>query len=88
VKGYAFASAALLAAWSAGCGKDVSGDTWLVAAGGDTATVAEVGAAWDGLGDEGREVFTSKDNPLGDFLLAFSRKMMIEMEMAGLPRNS
>lgn len=66
---------------TAGCGSGVSGDTWLIAAGGDSVTVSEVGAAWTGMNDENRAVFTDRDNPLGQFLLAYARKMMLEMEI-------
>jgi hypothetical protein len=66
---------------SIGCGAEVSGDTWLITAGGDTASVSEVGAAWSRLDDAERELFTAKDNALGQFLLAYARKMMLELEV-------
>jgi hypothetical protein len=66
---------------TAGCGSGVSGDTWLIAAGGDSVSVSEVGAAWNRMNDENRDVFTARDNPLGQYLLAYARKMMVEMEI-------
>jgi len=76
-----FAVAGLMLLLSIGCGAEVSGDTWLIAAGGDTASVSEVGTAWNRMDDGDRELFTSKDNPLGQFLLTYARKMMLELEI-------
>lgn len=66
---------------SIGCGSGTSSDTWLIAAGGDTATVSDVGAAWIGLDEQDMEMFSSRDNPVGQFVLAYARKMMLDMEL-------
>ncbi len=62
-------------------GSTVDGRTWLVVTGGDTVTVAEAGLAWDSLGEAEREMFTSRDNPVGEFVLALARKRMVFREL-------
>lgn len=63
-----------------GCGGSVSGDDWLFRLDGRTVTVAEAGAYWDSLPPEVRQGFASGGNPLGDFILAYSRKTLVERE--------
>ena len=72
-----------------GCGGSVSGDDWLFRLDGETVTVAEAGAYWDSLPPEVRQGFTSGGNPLGDFILAYSRKTLVEREAErlGLPSD-
>lgn len=71
-----------------GCGRSVSGDDWLFRLDGETVTVAEAGAYWDSLPPEVRQGFSSGGNPLGDFILAYSRKMLVEREAERLGLQS
>ena len=65
-----------------GCfGSGTTGDTWLVMAGEETLTVADVGMEWDELDEANREVFTRKDNPVGEFIVALARKHLLQQEM-------
>ena len=66
-----------------GNGPDKS--TWLIVAGEDTITVGDVGEAWRRLGDDQRELFTSKDNTVGEYIVTFGRKVLLqdELEQAG-----
>lgn len=68
----------------AGCGRKPDGETWMVVAGTDTVTVSEIGRAWLALSPEAQQRFLSGENPLGDFLLSFARKLMVEDEIARL----
>lgn len=71
-----------------GCGGSVSGDDWLFRLDGETVTVAEAGAYWDSLPPEVRQGFASGGNPLGDFILAYSRKTLVEREVERLGLGS
>jgi hypothetical protein len=75
---------ALLAVILPSCGSRTDGDTWMVLAGSDTLTVSEIGAAWRALPVATQERFLASENPIGDFLLSFARKMMVEDEIRRL----
>jgi len=71
---------ALTAAALASCGRKPDGGTWMIMVGGDTVTVAEVGRVWNSLPERTRQLFQSRDNPLGEFLLSYARRIMVEDE--------
>ena len=66
-----------------GSGPDKS--TWLIVIGEDTLTVGDLGEAWRRLGDDQRELFTSKDNTVGEYIVTYGRKVLLqdELEAAG-----
>lgn len=74
---------------TAGCGRTVSGDDWLFRLDGVTVTVSDAGAYWDSLSPSVQAGFISGGNPLGDFILAYSRKVLVERELErlGIPGN-
>lgn len=77
-------AASILAAVLASCGRAPRGDAWLVIAGEDTLTVADAGRAWTELEEGQRRVFTSGENPVGDFVLGMARRMLVEKELVRL----
>ncbi|MBD3278910.1 MAG: hypothetical protein GF388_11475, partial [Candidatus Aegiribacteria sp.] len=62
-------------------GSSVSSETWLISVGGDTLTVGDLGNAWNGLAPGNREVFTEKDNTVGDYIVTYGRKTLLQMEL-------
>lgn len=64
-----------------GCRKTASGDDWLFRLDGVTVTVSDAGAYWDSLSPAVQAGFISGSNPLGDFILAYSRKVLVEREL-------
>lgn len=79
---------ALAVLFPCGCGRSVSGEDWLFRFDGETVTVAEAGVYWDSLPPEVRQGFASGGNPLGDFILAYSRKALVEREVERLGLGS
>ncbi|NLP04703.1 peptidyl-prolyl cis-trans isomerase [Candidatus Fermentibacteria bacterium] len=77
-------TAVILASLLASCGRGVRGDTWLAIVGEDTLTVADAGHAWTELEDAQRRVFTSGENPVGDFVLGMARRVLVERELVRL----
>ena len=74
--------AAVLSALLVSCGgPSVSSETWLIAAGGDTLTVGELGNAWNRLDPGNREVFTEKENTVGEYIVTYGRKTLLQMEL-------
>lgn len=59
-------------------------DTWLLRSDGSTMTVGEAGEAWLALELRAQEEFSASGNPLGDFVVALGRKMLVEQEMRDL----
>jgi len=67
---------------SFGCSsREVTGETWLVVAGEDTIPVAEIGQIWSDMTEENKDLFTSKDNPVGEFVVAVARRYILEQEL-------
>ena len=64
-----------------GCGSP-DGNSWLISTSADTLTVAEIGTIWDELDESAKQPFLSKDNPIGEFLLAVGRKTIITEEIS------
>lgn len=58
-----------------------TGDTWLIIIGTDTVTVSEIGDAWNGLNQDQRECFTRNADPVGQYIVAYTRKLILQREL-------
>ena len=58
-----------------------NGDTWLIIVGTDTVTVSQIGDAWNGLNQEQREYFTRNADPVGQYILTYTRKCILQAEL-------
>ena len=58
-----------------------TGDTWLIIVGTDTVTVSEIGDAWNRMGQEQREYFTRNADPVGQYILTYTRKLILQREL-------
>ncbi len=68
---------------AAGCGgSNVDRTTWLIVVGEDTISVGEAGEAWNQLGDSQKELFNSKDNTIGEYIVTYGRKVLLQLELA------
>jgi len=74
-------SALFLALWSGCGGTEVSGTTWLIIAGEDTLTVSQLGEAWNSMAPRKQELFREKDNTVGEFIVAYGRRVVLEDEL-------
>ena len=72
---------AALAAAALGCGRARPGEDWLFVLDGDTVTVAEAGAHWDSLDQAARDAFSESDDPVRDYVEAYSRVMLVRREL-------
>ena len=81
-------SAAAALAFACG-GQSLTGDTWLFVVGGDTTTVSRAGLSWEAMQPAQRMVFTSRDNPVDEFIFTLARREMIvkELEFSGMLRD-
>jgi hypothetical protein len=59
----------------------VDSSTWLLVVAGDTVTVGEVGNAWNKLEARRRELFLEKENVIGEFIVTYARKVLLEEEL-------
>ena len=67
----------------AGCsGSSVDRTTWLIVVGEDTISVGDAGEAWNQLGERQRELFISKDNTVGEYIVTYGRKALLQLELA------
>jgi hypothetical protein len=65
-----------------GCsGTKVDSTTWLIAIGEDTLTVGDVGETWNSMNDNQRELFRSRDNTIGEYIVTRGRKALLEKEL-------
>ncbi len=65
-----------------GCsGTEVDSTTWLIVVEQDTISVGDIGEAWNQLGESQRELFTSKDNIIGEYIVTFSQKVLLQHEL-------
>ncbi|MCK4806135.1 MAG: hypothetical protein KAT09_00740 [Candidatus Aegiribacteria sp.] len=65
-----------------GCsGTGVDRATWLIVVEEDTISVGDVGEAWNRLGERQRELFTSKDNTIGEYIVTYSQKVLLQREL-------
>lgn len=59
----------------------VTGQSWLIIIGNDTATVADLGETWNAIDEISREIFTASEYPAGDYIDAYTRNMMLQREL-------
>ena len=65
-----------------GCsGTKVDSTTWLIAIEEDTLTVGDVGETWKNMNDNQRDMFISRDNTIGEFIVTRGRKALLEKEL-------
>lgn len=59
----------------------ISGNSWLIIVGVDTASVSDLGKAWIGIDEQSREIFTTGGDPVGAFIETYARNMMLHCEL-------
>lgn len=65
-----------------GCsGSDTNRTTWLIVVGEDTVSVGEVGETWNGLDDGQRNLFTEKDNTIGEYIVTYGQRVLLQKEL-------
>ncbi len=65
-----------------GCsGASVDRATWLIAVEEDTVSVGEVGETWIRLSERQRELFTLKDNTIGEYIVTYGQKILLQHEL-------
>lgn len=69
---------------SCSCGSNSQDGTWLISVSSDTLTTTELGEEWRSLDDSGRERFLSGNNPVGNYLVAVSRREVLKRELEEL----
>lgn len=62
-------------------GPEANSGTWLLVVGTDTLTVGELGEAWTGMEQGQREVFTEKENTVGEFIVTYGRRLLLEKDL-------
>jgi hypothetical protein len=68
--------------FASGCGgSSADSTTWLIVAAGDTVTVGDVGEAWNSLKENQRELFLSKDNVIGEYIVTYGHKILLQHEL-------
>ncbi len=58
-----------------------NGDSWLIVVGTDTVTVSQIGEAWNGLDQDQREYFTRNADPVGQYIVTYTRKLILQREL-------
>ncbi|MCD4776761.1 MAG: hypothetical protein K8S15_12015 [Candidatus Aegiribacteria sp.] len=72
----------IVLAFLSGCsGTRVDSTTWLIAIGEDTLTVGDAGETWNSMNDNQRELFISKNNTVGEYIVTRGRKALLENEL-------
>jgi hypothetical protein len=62
-------------------GSQVSSSTWLIREADDTVTVGDLGNAWNSMSDRQQQVFLSKENAVGEFIVTYGRRNLLEKEL-------
>jgi len=77
------AAAAVLIFLFSGClgSSAATGDTWLIIVGTDTVTVSEIGTSWNRMDQDQREYFTRKADPVGQYIVAYTRRLTLQLEL-------
>ncbi len=75
------ASVVLLLFLTSCFGPSVDNSTWILVVKDDTISVGQLGEAWLGMDSPQRESFLSKDNTIGEFIVAYGRKVILEKEL-------
>lgn len=66
------------------CGNKSQVNPWLIIVAGDTLTSEDLGMEWRLLSNTGRSRFLSDDNPVGNYLVAVSRREILKRELESL----
>ncbi|MBN2586261.1 MAG: hypothetical protein JXA64_00345 [Candidatus Fermentibacteraceae bacterium] len=65
-----------------GCGSaGVESTAWLLIVAEDTMTVGDLGDAWTGMDQDQRDMFLEKENTVGEFIVTYGRKLLLQMEL-------
>ncbi len=75
------ASVVLLLFLNACFGSSVDNSTWILIVRDDTVSVGQLGEAWLEMDSLHREYFLSKDNTIGEFIVAYGRRVILEKEL-------
>ena len=75
------ASVALLIVLTACFGTSADNSTWILAVQDDSISVGELGETWLGMDSLKRESFLSKDNTIGEYIVAYGRRVILEKEL-------
>jgi hypothetical protein len=72
----------IILTFTGGCsGTRVDSTTWLIAIGEDTLTVGDAGSTWNGMNDYQRDMFISRDNTVGEYIVTCGRKALLLKEL-------
>lgn len=78
----AAAASVMICVFISGCGSPaVESSTWLLAVGDDTLTVGQAGESWNGMDERQRNVFLSRENTVGEYIVTLGRKMLLQREL-------
>ncbi len=75
------ASVVLMLFLTACFGPSVDNSTWILIVTDDTLSVGQLGESWLGMDNLQRESFLSKDNTVGEFIVAYGRRVILEKEL-------
>ena len=62
-------------------GPSTDSSTWILNVKDDSVSVGQLGEAWLGMDSLQRESFLSKDNTIGEFIVTYGRRVIIEKEL-------
>jgi hypothetical protein len=62
-------------------GSSVDNSTWILIVRDDSVSVGQLGESWLGMDSLQRESFLSKDNTIGEFIVAYGRRVILEKEL-------
>ncbi|MCD4849112.1 MAG: hypothetical protein K8R76_13100 [Candidatus Aegiribacteria sp.] len=74
-------SVVLIFFFTACFGPSADNSTWILTVGDDTVSVGQLGESWLGMDSLQRESFLSKDNTIGEFIVAYGRRVILEKEL-------
>ncbi len=78
---YLTASVLLLLVFTSCFGPSADNSTWILIVRNDSVSVGQLGEAWLGMDSLQRESFLSKDNIIGEFIVAYGRRVILEKEL-------
>lgn len=81
---YITASVLLLVSLTSCFGPSVDNSTWILIVRDDSVSVGQLGESWLGMDSLQRESFLSKDNIIGEFIVAYGRRVILEKELEAL----
>ncbi len=78
---YITASVLLLFFLTSCFGPSVDNSTWILIVKDDSVSVGQLGESWLGMDSLQRETFLSRDNTIGEFIVAYGRRVILEKEL-------